>query len=99
MTAPQHSPACRTSAELVLSTTQELLCRERPLRGHLRAPRVPEECPPSVKALVDDCIEAKSPALRPSAYEVFVRLATRRAAMPTCLREAWSLVHGRHGVL
>ena len=62
---------------------QELLCRERPLRGHLRAPRVPEECPLSVKALVDDCIEAASPAQRPSAYEVFVRLAARRAATPS----------------
>ncbi len=56
---------------------QELLTRERPVRGHLRAPRVPEECPASVKALVDDCIEAKTPALRPSTYEVFVRLARR----------------------
>ncbi|KAK9818906.1 hypothetical protein WJX81_000729, partial [Elliptochloris bilobata] len=59
----------------------ELLCRERPLRGHLRAPRVSEECPASVKALVDDCIEAKLPSQRPSAYEVFVRLATSPATL------------------
>lgn len=58
--------------------TQELVCREKPLRGHLRPPRVPEECPASVKALVDDCTEAKTPALRPSAYDIFVRLANRR---------------------
>ena len=39
-----------------------------------------------MKALVDDCIEAASPALRPSAYEVFVRLAGRRAAPVRVLR-------------
>ena len=33
-----------------------------------------------MKALVDDCIEAASPAQRPSAYDVFVRLAARRVA-------------------
>ena len=65
------------SLKLPLPTTQELVCRERPLRGHLRAPRVPDECPASVSALVDACIEAEAPALRPSAYEVFQRLKAR----------------------
>lgn len=59
---------------------QELVCQERPLRGHLRAPRVPEECPEAVRALIDACIEADAPAQRPSAYEIFVHLATRCAA-------------------
>ncbi|KAK9834205.1 hypothetical protein WJX81_008121 [Elliptochloris bilobata] len=47
----------------------ELVCRERPLRGHLRAPRVPEECPAAVCELIDSCIEAELPAQRPSAFE------------------------------
>ncbi|KAK9825364.1 hypothetical protein WJX81_004084 [Elliptochloris bilobata] len=59
----------------------ELVCRERPLRGHLRAPHVPGECPASVRALVDACIEADAPAQRPSAYEVFVRLAASPATL------------------
>ena len=66
---------------------QELVCQERPLRGHLRAPRVPEECPEAVRALMEACIEAEAPALRPSAFEVFVRLAnrwgTRCSVLPT----------------
>ena len=45
-----------------------------------------------MKALVDDCIEAESPALRPSAYEVFVRLSTRRAPVATCAAAAQSKV-------
>ena len=53
------------------------MCQERPLRGHLRAPRVPDECPASVSTLIDACIEAEAPALRPSAYEVFQRLKAR----------------------
>ena len=53
------------------------MCQERPLRGHLRAPRVPDECPASVSALIDACIEAESAALRPSAYEAFQRLKAR----------------------
>ncbi len=56
---------------------QELVCQERPLRGHLRPPRVPEECPDAVRALIDACIEADAPAQRPSAYEIFLHLATR----------------------
>ena len=62
---------------------QELVCQERPLRGHLRSPRVPEECPEAVRALIDACIEADAPAERPSAYEIFVHLATRCAAQST----------------
>ncbi|KAK9834170.1 hypothetical protein WJX81_004930 [Elliptochloris bilobata] len=57
----------------------EMVCRERPLRGHLRARRVPEECPAAVNALIDACIEAETPALRPSAHEIFVRLANSSA--------------------
>ena len=56
---------------------QELVCQERPLRGQLRRPRVPAECPEAVRTLVEACIEAESPALRPSAFDVFVRLANR----------------------
>lgn len=57
--------------------TQELVCRERPQRGCLRARRVPEECPASVSALIDACIDGANPALRPSAYEAFQCLAAR----------------------
>ena len=60
-----------------LTFAQELVCQERPLRGHLRAPRVPEECPEAVRVLMEACIEAEAPRLRPSAFEVFVRLANR----------------------
>ncbi|KAK9825358.1 hypothetical protein WJX81_003161 [Elliptochloris bilobata] len=68
----------------------ELVCQERPMRGHLRAPRVPEECPDSVRALVDACIEAEAPAQRPSAYEVFVCLAHS----PATLEEAEAAAAG-----
>ena len=68
---PQSSPANPAMA------AQELVCRERPQRGCLRARRVPEECPASVSALIDACIEGANPALRPSAYEAFQCLAAR----------------------
>ena len=63
------------------------MCQERPLRGHLRPPRVPEECPESVRALIEACIEVESPALRPSAFELFVRLANR------CEHTLWHALH------
>ena len=53
------------------------MCQDRPLRGHLRARRVPEECPAVIDALIDACIEAEAPAARPSAYEAFLCLACR----------------------
>ena len=56
---------------------QELVCRERPQRGCLRARRVLEECPAVVDALIDACIQGADPALRPSAYEAFQCLAAR----------------------
>ena len=59
------------------SRAQELVCQERPLRGRLRARRVPEECPAVVDALIDACIESEAPVARPSAYEAFVCLACR----------------------
>ena len=72
---------CRQASETFTHhlAAQELVCQERPLRGHLRSPRVPEECPEAVRALIDACIEADAPAQRPSAYEIFVHLATRYA--------------------
>ena len=62
------------------------MCRERPQRGCLRARRVPEECPASVSALIDACIQGAEPALRPSAYEAFRGLAAR-CGHATCDRE------------
>ena len=55
------------------------MCQERPLRGRLRARRVPAECSAVVDALIDACIESEAPAARPSAYEAFVCLACRWA--------------------
>ena len=74
---PLLAPPCHQPLNQTIPFAQELVCQERPLRGHLRAPRVPEECPEAVRALMEACIEAEAPALRPSAFEVFVRLANR----------------------
>ena len=71
---------------------QELVCQERPLRGHLRAPRVPDECSEAVRALMEACIEAEAPALRPSAFEVFVRLANRWVTGSGCFVCAGDLI-------
>ena len=81
---------------------QELVCRERPQRGCLRARRVPEECPASVSALIDACIEGANPALRPSAYEAFLCLAARCAMRQLILRfdgEDMLWVAGFHCIL
>ncbi len=63
---------------------------ERPVRGQLRDVRVPEECPPEVRALMLECLETR-PSRRPSALQLVERLlampdeaaltAARRAAV------------------
>ena len=76
--------------------TQELVTRERPQRGCLRARRVPEECPAVVDALIDACIQGADPALRPSAYEAFQCLAARCGVTQLRLRPDWE---GSYGLL
>lgn len=51
----------------------ELFTGERPVRGHMRSPRVPEECPQAAADLMSDCC-ALDPQQRPDAKEVMLRL-------------------------
>ncbi|KAL4428401.1 hypothetical protein ABPG75_002490 [Micractinium tetrahymenae] len=51
----------------------ELLTGERPLRGHLRLPRVPEECPQEVRDLMLRCLST-DPQARPTASQLVLQL-------------------------
>ena len=46
---------------------------ERPQRGQLRRPRVPEECPQEVSDLLFECVR-EDPAARPTAGQLVQRL-------------------------
>ena len=50
-----------------------LLAGERPVRGHLRQPRVPEECSQEAADLMAEC-GLVDPAARPTAQQVMQRL-------------------------
>ncbi|KAL4452702.1 hypothetical protein ABPG75_008364 [Micractinium tetrahymenae] len=51
----------------------ELITGEKPTRGRLRAPRVPEECPQEVADLMMECMRL-DPSQRPTAQQVMQRL-------------------------
>ncbi|KAK9804823.1 hypothetical protein WJX72_007321 [[Myrmecia] bisecta] len=57
----------------------EMLTQEEPKRGNLRDVKVPEECPASIAALLDACLDV-DPARRPTAKQVF-----------ECIREAYKM--------
>ncbi len=52
---------------------QEIITGEKPTRGRLRAPRVPEECPQDVADLMMECMRL-DPSERPTAQQVMHRL-------------------------
>ncbi|PRW33664.1 serine threonine- kinase receptor R831 [Chlorella sorokiniana] len=52
----------------------EIITGEPPVRGRLRIPSVPEECPEAARDLMLQCLSV-SPAARPSAQEAMQRLA------------------------
>ncbi|KAL4855424.1 Mitogen-activated protein kinase kinase kinase 9 [Chlorella vulgaris] len=52
----------------------EIITGERPLRGNLRMPRVPEECPQEIVNLMLECL-SPHPAARPSAQQLMQRLS------------------------
>ncbi|KAK9825465.1 hypothetical protein WJX81_005752 [Elliptochloris bilobata] len=56
-------------------TLWEICTGDQPKRGQLRACRVPEECPPTLEALMQRCLEY-DPAARPSAKEIVEVLST-----------------------
>ncbi|KAL4447629.1 hypothetical protein ABPG75_004848 [Micractinium tetrahymenae] len=47
----------------------EIATGELPVRGQMRDPRIPEECPPELDAIISRCLAA-DPAARPSAKEL-----------------------------
>ncbi|KAL4418721.1 hypothetical protein ABPG77_008592 [Micractinium sp. CCAP 211/92] len=51
----------------------EIITGEKPTRGRLRAPRVPEECPQDVADLMMECMRL-DPSERPTAQQVMHRL-------------------------
>lgn len=51
----------------------EIITGERPVRGHLRMPHVPEECLQEVAALFMECVQTE-PAARPTAASLVQRL-------------------------
>ncbi len=57
----------------------ELVTLMTPARGNLRPVRVPEECPPDVARLIEDCLEANLPDKRPTASVIYDRLMARCA--------------------
>lgn len=57
----------------------ELITGERPVRGHLRAPLVPDECPQEAADLMAEC-GAINPAERPTAQQCLRRLQAMLAA-------------------
>ncbi|KAK9816754.1 hypothetical protein WJX72_004692 [[Myrmecia] bisecta] len=60
----------------------EVVTHEAPLRGEMRAPKVPEECPQELADLISVCM-SQDPAARPSAKEVYARL--QACPHPLCL--------------
>jgi RecB family endonuclease NucS len=53
-----------------------VLCAgERPVRGQLRMPAVPDECPQAVADLLMECLSLE-PTARPSAQQLLRRLET-----------------------
>lgn len=52
---------------------QEIITGEKPTRGRLRAPRVPQECPQEVADLMMECMRLE-PGQRPTAQQVMQRL-------------------------
>ena len=59
----------------------ELVTLMTPARGNLRSVRVPEECPPDVARLIEDCLEANLPDKRPTASVIYDRLMARCPTM------------------
>lgn len=53
--------------------TWEIITGEKPVRGHLRSPRVPDECPQAVSDLMMQMLSL-DPTARPSAQDVMQRL-------------------------
>lgn len=51
----------------------EIVTGERPNRGKMRLPLVPDECPEEVAALILECL-SEAPAERPSAAEILQRV-------------------------
>ena len=51
----------------------ELVTGETPVRGSMRAVRVPEDCPAAVAALIQRCMAA-APADRPNAHGICQQL-------------------------
>ncbi len=60
----------------------ELVTLQTPARGNLRPVKVPEECPPDVARLIEDCLEANQPDKRPTASVIYDRLMARCARSP-----------------
>ena len=53
----------------------EIVTGERPQRGHMRLPVVPQECPAQVAELIQRCT-ALDPTQRPTAQQLIRELAT-----------------------
>ena len=51
----------------------EVVTGEHPHRGSMRLPRVPDECPAEVTALIQECM-AMEPSARPTAQQLLRRL-------------------------
>jgi hypothetical protein len=58
-----------------MPSCREICTETFPIRGQLKDIKVPEECPPEVRALVLECLETR-PSLRPSAQQLVARLQT-----------------------
>lgn len=60
----------------------EIVCGEGPVRGQMRAPRVPEECPPEIVLLMATCC-AEDPARRPTAEQLVALLGAMQRTQST----------------
>lgn len=58
----------------------EIVCGEGPVRGQMRAPRVPEESPPEAVLLMATCC-AEDPARRPTAQQLVAILENMHRAL------------------
>ena len=91
---------CLTRAGLA---RREICTGHFPVRGQLQDIKVPEECPPEVRALVLECLETR-PSLRPSALQLVARLQAvlnvgpgRRTVSASPVRSAQRMAPpGRH---
>ena len=72
----------------------ELVTLQTPSRGNLRAMRIPEECPPEVARLIEQCLVADNPDTRPTAAQIFDVIMARCAS--SCPRGAHKTAGATH---